>query len=134
MEYSPELLVKAKAAKTAEELLTLAAENGISLTAEEAEKYFSKLHNKVTTLSDASLANEELENVAGGSFCSGGRTYSSDSPYFLITTALNSCRGFKRGSHGLIYDSEVCVECEYSFTRGATWYCSARKYFEDPYK
>ena len=134
MEYSPELLVKAKAAKTAEELLTLAAENGISLTAEEAEKYFSKLHNKVTTLSDASLANEELENVAGGSFCSGGRTYSSDSPYYLITTALNSCRGFKRGSHGLIYDSEVCVECEHSFKKGATWYCDARKYFEDPYK
>ena len=34
-----ELLTRAKAAKTAEELLALAKENGIEMTAEEAQAY-----------------------------------------------------------------------------------------------
>ena len=54
---STELTEKAKSAKSAEELITLAKENGIALTAEEANVYFAKLtgillenirkHNKI---------------------------------------------------------------------------------------
>ena len=60
MELSKELLEKAKEAKSAEELLTLAKENGAEITSEEAAAYFAQL-NKSGELSD-----EELDNVAGG--------------------------------------------------------------------
>ena len=64
MNVSKELLEKAKAAKSAEELLALAKNEGIELTAEQAAKAFAEL-NKIGELSD-----EELDNVAGGG---GGR-------------------------------------------------------------
>jgi len=60
MELTKELLAKAKEAKTAEELLALAKENGIELTQEQSEEYFAKLHQT------GELADEELDNVAGG--------------------------------------------------------------------
>lgn len=60
MELSKELLEKAKEAKSAEELMSFAKENGVELASEEAEEYFARL-NKSGELSD-----EELGNVAGG--------------------------------------------------------------------
>ena len=55
-----ELFEKAKEAKSAEELLSLAKANGVELTQEEAAEYFAQL-NKSGEISD-----EELDNVAGG--------------------------------------------------------------------
>ena len=46
MELNKELLAKAKEAKTPEELLALAKENGIEMTAEEAQKIFAQLHSQ----------------------------------------------------------------------------------------
>ena len=64
MEFTKEMIEKAKTAKTAEELLTLAKAENIELTAEQAAKAFDEL-NKSGELSD-----EELENAAGsGSDC-----------------------------------------------------------------
>ena len=60
MKFTNEMLEKAKAAKSAEELLELAKAEGIELTAEQAAKAFAEL-NKSGELSD-----EELENAAGG--------------------------------------------------------------------
>ena len=56
-----EILKKAKAAKSVEELLALAKENGIELTEEQAKAYFAQLHP--TT---GELADDELDAVAGG--------------------------------------------------------------------
>jgi hypothetical protein len=39
-----ELLLKAKAAQSAEELISLANENGMELTEESAKAYFEQLH------------------------------------------------------------------------------------------
>ena len=64
MQFSKELIEKAKTAKSAEELLEMAKTEKIELTAEEAAKAFAEL-NKSGELSD-----EELDNVAGGG---GGR-------------------------------------------------------------
>ena len=58
---TPELLEKAKQAKSAEELLTLAKENDIELTEENAKAYFEQLNTPTGELSDA-----ELDNIAGG--------------------------------------------------------------------
>ena len=61
MKFTSEQLAKAKQAKTAEELLALAKENGIEIS-EEAAKYFVELNK------EGELSYDELDNVAGG-FC-----------------------------------------------------------------
>ena len=58
---TPEMIEKAKAAKTAEELLELAKANGVEMTADEAATYFAQLNPKSGELSD-----DDLDNVAGG--------------------------------------------------------------------
>ena len=46
MELTKELVAKAKEAKTPEELMALAKENGIGLTEEETKAYFDRLNPK----------------------------------------------------------------------------------------
>ena len=60
------LILKAKDAKSAEELMALAKENGIELNEEDAIMYFEQLNAKKGELSD-----DELDCVAGGG-CFGG--------------------------------------------------------------
>ena len=64
MNFTQEQLAKAKAAKSAEELIALAKENGMELSEEEAKKFFAELNKEGT------LADDELDNVSGG--CGGG--------------------------------------------------------------
>ena len=59
--FTPELIEKAKSAKTPEELMALAKENGMELTEESAKAYLDLLHPQTGELSD-----DELDNVAGG--------------------------------------------------------------------
>ena len=61
MSFTNEMIEKAKTATSAGELLKFAEEEGIELSAAEAEMYFSFLTKKSTSLSD-----EELEHVSGG--------------------------------------------------------------------
>jgi hypothetical protein len=58
--YTPDLIVKAKAAKSAEELFELAKANGMEITKEDARTYFDQL-NATGVVSD-----DELDVVAGG--------------------------------------------------------------------
>ena len=58
---TPELIAKAKVAKSAAELLELAKANSVALTEEEAKIYFEQL-NATGVVSD-----EELDVVSGGS-------------------------------------------------------------------
>ena len=55
------LLVKAKNAKTVQELTALLAEEQVTATSEQVEALFQKLHSDAEALSD-----EDLANVAGG--------------------------------------------------------------------
>ena len=57
---TPELIAKAKAAKSAEELFALAKENNVELTEEEAKTYFEQLN------ANGAVSDEELDAVAGG--------------------------------------------------------------------
>lgn len=59
--FTTELIEKAKECKSAEELLALAKENNIILTAEEAIKYFEKLNSE-----NNELADDKLDAIAGG--------------------------------------------------------------------
>ena len=73
MDFTKEMLEKAKSAKSAEELMELAKAEGMELTAEEAEKHFAELHRS------GELADEELDNVSGG-WC----YKSGDDPRFTV--------------------------------------------------
>lgn len=61
LKFTSEMIEKAKVAKTAEELVALAKENHMEMTAEEAKNYMEQLHPTSGELSD-----DELDNVAGG--------------------------------------------------------------------
>lgn len=100
------ILEKARQAKTPEELIALAKEKGVELTETDAKTYFEKLNTK-----GGELADDELDNVAGGRKC--GTMYFMDRP---IVTACNSCE---------LYEDEVtrstelrgmCGSCYYSKT------------------
>ena len=60
MNFTNEQISKARQAKSSEELLTLAKENGVELSAEQAKAYFSELHK------ESELSENELDTVAGG--------------------------------------------------------------------
>ena len=95
---TPELLEKAKQAKSTEELLTLAKENGVELNKEEAQAYFDQF-NKTGELSD-----DELDNVSGGG------CYASDG--YLWTTIGHKCKYFEDG-HERIGVKGTCFICKY---------------------
>ena len=57
----PEMIEKARTAKSAEELLELAKANNVEMTADEAKTYFAQLGSKSGELDD-----DELDNVSGG--------------------------------------------------------------------
>ena len=63
-QLSSELLQKIHACKTPEELVALAKENNIELTAEKAAAYFAEQSELEVELSD-----EQLNKVAGGRDC-----------------------------------------------------------------
>ena len=58
---TPEMIEKAKAAKSAEELLEVAKAGGVELTADEAATYFAQLNPQSGELDD-----DALNGVAGG--------------------------------------------------------------------
>ena len=60
-----EMLEKAAQCETADELVALAKDNGITLTKEEAEAYLSEMDNM-------ELDEDALDNVAGGNSYSDG--------------------------------------------------------------
>ena len=63
MKLTKALLEKAKTAASAEELLELAEEENIKLTAAEAEKAYAQLNQS------GEVSDEELGNIAGGGGC-----------------------------------------------------------------
>lgn len=73
--FNEELLEKAKQAKSAEEILVLAKENGMEVTREQAAAYYAQLNPVSGELSD-----DELDNVAGGG-CGGSNTDYLDDLY-----------------------------------------------------
>ena len=77
-----EMIAKAKEAKSVEELIALAKENGVELDEESAKAYFDRLHPKTGEVSD-----DELENVSGGGCHTGdGR---------LVVTIQHQCEHYQ---------------------------------------
>ncbi len=70
-EISREVLAKAMLCETPEELVKLAKENGVELTAKEAEAYLSEFE-------DVDLDSAQMKKVAGGSCYDVGSTGCGD--------------------------------------------------------
>lgn len=71
----------------------------------------------------AALTEDELEQIIGGSYRKNGKTYSSDPPHYLITTAFNKCSSYKRA-----YDCkddwfDRCSNCYFRKRSGVVLYC-----------
>ncbi len=60
---TPELISKAKTAKSAEELIKIAEGEGVKLDEKDAASFFAKLNR-----SEKELADDQLEAVAGGGY------------------------------------------------------------------
>ena len=114
MDLNEKLLEKAKEAKTVEELAAIAKENGIELTAEEAKNYFAKLNLKA-----GELADDELDNVAGGRKC--GTCYCNHRP---VITVCNSCEYYTNEETGRKEDGNgMCVSCASGKESGVAFLC-----------
>ena len=123
MELNKELLAKAKEAKTPEELLTLAKENGMELTEAEAKTYFDLLHPQTGELSD-----DELDNVAGGGCHNGGRLVvfvmhycdewrcKYDGSQWVIDGMLECCKTCRVAA--------FCRSCQYCTYEKGLWLCN----------
>jgi len=129
---TPELLEKVKLTKSSEELLSLAKENGIELTAEQAKAYYDQFHKT------GELEDDELDNVAGGGcHASDGR---------LVVTVGNLCTGwvckkcyqdlgnrtarnswdwhYCREEYGGSSHGACCNTCYYCSYEGGLWLCN----------
>jgi len=117
MKLNKELLTKAKAAKTAEEIMALAKENGMELTEESAKAYLDLLHPQTGELSD-----DELDNVSGGGCHNGGR---------LVVSAMHYCDEWRckdDGSQWVIDGMlECCKTCRVTAFCHSCQYCTYEK-------
>ena len=122
--FSEELIEKAKQAKSVEELLALAKENGMEITEEQANAYYAQLSPKSGELSD-----EELDNVAGGG-CSvkvSGHKYTVVSNAVYIPKKKDN-EGLRKLWHGMAQVSEIgacncCGSCYNLEFKNGTGYC-----------
>ena len=92
-----EMILKAREAKSAEELIIMAKENGLNYTEDEIKEYFNQLH-QTTELDD-----EELTSVSGGG------CYTRDDD--LLVGIFNECDHF------------VCMYCNRPFDGDHSHYC-----------
>lgn len=126
MENNKEIFAKAKAAETPEALLALAMENGIEMTEEGAAAYFEFLHP-----ASGELADEELNNVAGGGCRKGDGRLVVSAGYSCGYWRCKSCGthasrdgGFaKCGVCGKLMNCNNCFWC--SIEKGL-WLCNNR--------
>lgn len=127
MNLTSEIMEKAKQAKSADELLTIAKENGMEMTEEEAKAYYAQLHPV-----SGEIADDELENVSGGGcHAQDGR---------LVVTTVYHCEGWEMnynmiseesmeiykltGGKPEDYTPHNCNYCKYRTTEAGMHYCN----------
>ena len=82
---TPEMIEKAKAAKSAEELLEIAKANNVEMTADEAATYFAQLNPKSGELDD-----DELDAVSGGACSNDGDSHICPNCNAVLNNAISS--------------------------------------------
>ena len=108
----PELVEKAKAAASAEQLLEIAKAAGVEMTPAEAATYFAQLNPKSGELDD-----DDLDNVAGGACATGDPT----SGERVRVTSGQTCPKCGTNIGLVMYGGAYlgtyvrCEPCEYNF-------------------
>ena len=101
MKFTNEQFVKANAAKSAEEIISIAKEGGMELTEEEAAKYYAELHK------EGALADDELNNVSGGGCSSGDST---PKPKYQGGETLYLCYEYKKYYEAIVLRTDYYNE------------------------
>ena len=145
MKFTPEQLAKAKTCKSVEVLLSYANEIGYPLTEEQAKKQF-EAWNK-----EGELADEELNNVAGGSQMSGCSVSTNGTlhesylvtdypPHYVIVSATDSCAGWSDNDSLKLMPPNpglkgggTCGTCVHFESSGGDTFCKIRTHGNDPY-
>ena len=117
MKLTSKMKSVAMQAKSVEELLKIAEAYGYEISREEAEEIYAELNQ------EGELADEELENVAGGG------CYSTDKHGRLIVTAGNRCELFEQSTWR---SGSTCFGCSWSYSEGWVTYCGIRTRDNDP--
>ncbi len=115
-----ELMQKAKACKSADELLALAKETGYEMSAEEAAAKYAELHD------EGELSDDELDTAAGGG-CGKKDVYYPEAGDHVSVSSRDKCP--KCGSKTAIFQSWQSLSigtCRYTLTCdqpdcGHTW-------------
>ena len=128
-----EALAKAKKAKSVEELLTLAEKSGVDMTTEQAQEIFARLNQK-----SGELADDELDNVAGGGCYTGEGNLVVSAGYVCNLWQCNKCGntevtrssiGRKKSCPNPNCDSfQACPDCVYGFSQAGLLLCSNPRY------
>lgn len=100
-----ELIQKAKACKTLEELLALAQENKVEMTEDQAKDIFAKLNP-----GNGEIADEELTNVAGG--CGSKENPYPHDPRFDGFITCSKCGGTQWGVGRYSIGGTLCLVCQ----------------------
>ena len=103
---TPEMIEKAKAAKSAEDLLALAKENNVEMTADEAKTYFAQLNPTSGELND-----DDLDNVAGGAGGCGEQIKSGTMVRVINGNKCPNCGGTEGIYINAAYNSPYAVGC-----------------------
>ncbi len=109
--FDTALLEKARKAKSKEDLMTLAKENSITLSDEEAENYLGSLK---LSLKQGELEDDELDDVSGG--CN---TTVNGKKYVVVSSGVKCFTGF--------YEEVQSVRNGYTSTSGgnALWFLNS---------
>ena len=108
---TPEMIEKAKVAKSAEELLALSKASNVEMTADEAATYFAQLNPKSGELDD-----DELDAVAGGA-CADSNDNDNpvvgvgDTVQITSRAACPACGG-KIGTVSKKHSRGYCIKCK----------------------
>ena len=116
MKLTAEQIAKMKAATSAGELIALAKAEGIEATEEEIKAQFNAMHK------EGEVADEELNNVAGGFFCDDSRPAKQEMaldedgrvicPFCKLS--FSTCMVWNTSDP---YDRLTCKKCGRSFRR-----------------
>lgn len=124
-DFTVEMIEKAKAAKSAEELFEFAKANNVEMTFDEAETCFAQLNPKSGELDD-----DDLDNVAGGAcgYAKDGRKIVE--PKSRCHTGFSCKNGCGHNVNYAEYKCNVCggdwhcEDCAYSSREGNKMYCN----------
>ena len=132
MKFTEEQMKKFSEAKSVEEVLALAKEEGVEINEEEIRKYYNATRIPARD-GEGELSDDELDNVAGGIYaCNDGRLIVSCG-YWCNNWRHYQCGGFAKPVYGFGGEDKVTYFCDKCKNKGYTgWtgigYCETCDY------